>query len=52
MKPQYVIFVATAAGEIVRAFTWCRDLPSGIVRARQEAAARGYGVARVWGQPV
>ena len=50
MKPNYVIFVETAAGEIVRAFTWSHDRASGLARARVEARDRGISVKRVWAE--
>lgn len=53
MIPQFVIFVETAAGEIIRAFTWCRDEASGIARARRDSVEFGYGVpARIWAERV
>jgi hypothetical protein len=52
MEPRFVIFVETVAGEIIRAFTWTRDLESGIARARREAAEFGFTPIRVWAQPV
>lgn len=52
LAPQFVIFIETAAGEIVRAFTWCRDEASGIARARREAGDFGYSPVRVWAEPV
>jgi len=53
MQPTFVIFVETVTGEIIRAFTWCRDEASGIARARREAIEFGYGSpTRVWAEPV
>ena len=53
LAPRFVIFVETATGEIIRAFTWCRDEASGIARARRDAVEFGHGVpTRVWAQPI
>jgi hypothetical protein len=53
MTPQFVIFVETAAGNIIRAFTWCRDEASGLARARRDCIDFGYGCpTRVWAQPI
>jgi hypothetical protein len=53
MEPRFVIFVETAAGEIVRAFTWCRDEASGIARARKDCIEFGYGSpTRVWAENI
>jgi hypothetical protein len=53
MEPRFVIFVETAAGEIVRAFTWCRDEASGIARARKDCIEFGYGSpTRVWAEKI
>lgn len=53
LTPQFVIFIETAAGQIIRAFTWCRDEASGIARARREAVEFGHGYpARVWAERI
>lgn len=52
LTPQFVIFVETVTGEIIRAFTWCRDEASGIARARQDAAEFGVSATRVWAEPI
>jgi hypothetical protein len=52
MVPQFVIFVETTAGQIIRAFTWCRDEASGIARGRRDAIEFGYTPVRVWAEPV
>jgi hypothetical protein len=52
MEPRFVIFVETVAGEIIRAFTWCRDELSGIERARHDAAVFGVKTVRIWAEPV
>lgn len=51
-KPQFIIFVETVAGEIIEAFTWCKDEASGLRRAEIEARRFGYTVARAWAEPV
>jgi hypothetical protein len=53
MIPQFVIFVETATGQIIRAFTWCRDEASGIARARRDCVEFGHGdPTRVWAERV
>ena len=53
LTPRFVIFVETVTGEIVRAFTWCRDEASGIARARRDAIEFGYGSpTRIWAEPI
>lgn len=51
-EPQFVIFVETSTGEIIRAFTWCRDEASGIARGRRDAIDFGHIPVRVWAEPV
>jgi hypothetical protein len=51
-QPTFVIFVETVTGEIIRAFTWCRDELSGIDRARRDARDFGVTPARIWAEPV
>lgn len=48
----YIIFVETATGEIIRAFTWMRDAQSGIEQAKLEATQRGIPFVRVFAQEV
>lgn len=53
MYPRFVIFVETAAGEIIKAFTWTRDEASGIARAERDCVDFGHGCpVRVWAEPV
>ena len=52
MEPRFVIFVETITGEIIRAFTWCRDAASGIERARRDALDFDVIPARIWAEPV
>lgn len=52
LAPQFVIFIENATGEVVRAFTWCRDEASGLARARRDAIEFGYSPTRVWAKPV
>lgn len=48
----FVIFVETVTGEVIRAFTWCRDELSGIERARRDAQEFGVTPIRIWAEPV
>lgn len=52
IKPTYVIFVETIDGEIIEAFTWCRDEDSGIAKAREAMQNAGFTAVRVWAEPV
>lgn len=52
MEPRFVIFVETIAGEIIRAFTWCRDEASGIARARRDAVEFDVTPVRIWAEPI
>jgi hypothetical protein len=52
MTPQFIIFVETAAGQIISAFTWCRDEASGVARGRRDAVEFGHCPIRVWAQPI
>lgn len=52
MEPQFVIFVETVTGEIIRAFTWCRDKASGIERAKRDAKELSVASVHVWAEPV
>jgi hypothetical protein len=52
MEPRFIIFVETVTGEIIRAFTWCRDELSGVARAHRDAADFGVEAVRVWAEPV
>ncbi len=49
---RYVIYVQLITGEVIRAFTWLGLPAMGVMRARQDAAARGYeGVMKAWAIP-
>jgi hypothetical protein len=50
--PRFVIFVETISGDIIRAFTWCRDEASGIARARRDAVDFGVTAVRIWAEPI
>lgn len=52
MKPQFVIFVETNSGEIIEAFTWCRDRQSGVERARRDAKDFGHIPVKIWAEPI
>lgn len=52
LTPRFVIFVETITGDIIRAFTWCRDEASGIARGRRDAVEFGVTPVRVWAEPV
>lgn len=52
MEPRFVIFVETITGDIIRAFTWCRDEMSGIARARADAREFDVVPVRIWAEPV
>lgn len=52
MEPQFVIFVETITGEIIRAFTWCRDSISGIERAKKDAELFNVVAINVWAEPI
>jgi hypothetical protein len=52
MKPRFIIFVETLAGEIVEAFAWTRDQQSGVERARKDAKEFGVQASRVWAEPI
>lgn len=52
MEPRFVIFVETVTGEVIRAFTWCRDEISGINRARRDAIEFGVTPVRIWAEPI
>jgi hypothetical protein len=49
MQPKFVIWIELVTGEIVKAFTWSRDLQSGIDRARNESRDFAYeSVAKIY----
>jgi hypothetical protein len=50
--PRFVIFVETISGDIIRAFTWCRDEASGVARARRDAQDFGVTAVRIWAEPI
>lgn len=52
MEPRFVIFVETITGEVIRAFTWCRDKASGIERAKRDAKEFGVTPVNIWAEPV
>lgn len=52
LTPRFVIFVETITGEVIRAFTWCRDEASGIARARRDAQDFNVVPVRIWAEPV
>lgn len=52
LKPRFVIFVETVSGEIIEAFTWCKDEFSGIQRAKRDAIEFGKVPSRIWAEPV
>lgn len=52
MRPQFIIFVETAAGEVINAFTWCRDALSGIARAEKDSKLFGVEALNIWAEPV
>ena len=49
LKPKFIIFVETVSGDIIRAFTWCQDAESGILRAKKEIKTIP---AKIWAEPV
>jgi hypothetical protein len=52
MEPRFIIFVETITGDIIEAFTWCRDEMSGIARAQRDAREFGVTPLRIWATPV
>lgn len=50
--PRFVIFVETISGDIIRAFTWCREEASGVARARRDAHDFGVTPVRIWAEPI
>lgn len=52
MEPRFIIFIETVTGEIIEAFTWCRDANSGIERARREAPEFGHNAVRIWAEEI
>lgn len=52
MKPTYVIWIETADGRKIEAFTWTRDKDSGIARAKREGKEFGYSDFTVTAIPV
>lgn len=52
MEPRFVIFVETITGEVIRAFTWCRDKASGIERAKRDAKEFGVTSVKIWAEPI
>lgn len=52
MEPRFIIFVETAAGEIIKAFTCCRDEMSGIARARRDAKDFNVTPVRIWAEKI
>jgi hypothetical protein len=52
MEPRFIIFVETVTGEIIKAFTWCRDMTSGIDRARKDAESFGVTPVKIWAEEI
>lgn len=53
LVPRFIIFVETSTGQIIQAFTWCRDEASGLARARRDAIKFGYGsLTCVWAEKI
>lgn len=52
MEPRFIIFVETVSGEIIKAFTWCKDAASGIERAKKDAVEFGVNTVRVWAESI
>jgi hypothetical protein len=52
MEPKFIIFVETVTGEVIKAFTWCRDEWSGIERAKSDAKLFGFTPIKVWAEPI
>jgi hypothetical protein len=50
MNTRFIIFVETVTGEIIRAFTWTRDMQSGINRAMKDAKEFGFTPVRAWAE--
>lgn len=48
IAPTFTIFVRTATGEVIEAFTWTRSEASGIARAQREAVDFGHDVVETW----
>lgn len=49
---RYIVYVQLITGEVIRAFTWLGLPAMGILRAKQDAVARGYdGVIKAWAIP-
>lgn len=49
---QYIIFIETISGEIIRAFTWSGNLEDGINRAKAEARERNISPLKVYGESI
>lgn len=45
------IFVETAKGDVIRAFTWVGSKDAGVARAAYEAMVAGWQPKRVWAAP-
>lgn len=52
LDPTYIIYYVDGAGNSMKAFTWCRDLASGLARARREAKEFGVEAVDFYGIPV
>jgi len=52
MEPRFIIFVETVTGEIIEAFTWCRDEISGVARAKLDAKDFGVTPVRIWAEKI
>lgn len=52
MIPRFVIFVETVNGDVIRAFTWCKDALSGIARAEKDAKDFGVSSVKIWAEPL
>lgn len=52
MEPTYVMWIETADGQQVKAFTWTRDKETGMLRAKREAKEFGYGDVKVIAVPI
>lgn len=48
LAPTFEIWIRTADGQEIMAFTWCRDAASGCARARAEGPKFGHQVAAAW----
>lgn len=52
MRSDFIIFIETVTGEVIRAFSWSGDKQAGIARAQYDSDKFGFEPVRIWAEDI